>query len=135
MTYWDKLIITLREIMENNPDEMISIYNQYANKIVRAYDWHIYYMSEFNQLFGKMSPLEIASLTESSSGFTICDSYFNTDENGELFSFDWLGSKHCNIDINDVAAYMFDNDDSLGCDKVEYIIQRYSNIKGRVEMV
>lgn len=128
MTLYEKITDALKKMIECTPDELISIFNAYINTDINSHHGScVYYMSEFEYTFAQKSPLQIAEWVYTSD-FNPYDDYFNFDINNELFSFDWLGSKNCNIDIDDLADYICETRDSLESDAIQKILDEYQDI-------
>lgn len=129
MTMYEKLTDTLKKMIDNAPCELVSLFNNYVNIWADShYDFHIYYMEEFEDVFACKSPLQIAEWVYTSEDFNPNDDYFNFDTNNELLSFNWLGSKNCNIDIDDLADYIWKTHESLGSNTIQKILDEYQDI-------
>ena len=87
--------------------DMVNLYNEYAYQISED---TIFSMSEFDEKFRGMSPLEIVKMVNESEDFDIEDDYYWIDYTNSLISFsDWT-DYNSPIEVSDLANYIIDND-------------------------
>lgn len=127
-TMYKKLIALFEAMAEIFPNDLISVYNEFVDlEAATAYDMrtYIYHMYEFDKVFANHTPLEIADCLSRNEDFYSQQSYFNFDNNGNLYSFDWLTHENCNINFAELAEYICETYNSLGCDIIQHVIDQY----------
>jgi hypothetical protein len=99
-------------------DELLQIYREYNNENDYCDD-NIYYMDEFDEIFNGCTPWEIARTCFYSGKFCPANNYFWFNGYGNAESSDYITDK---IDIDEIAEYIIDNNNSLYNDKIQEIL-------------
>lgn len=98
----------VKEYLENLSDsELLSLWNEYRRG--QYCDGDIYDMEEFDEICGSMNPSDLACKIFYGK-FNPNDTYFIFNGYTNLESSNYLDDF---IDIDELAGYIYDNDDSL----------------------
>ena len=110
----------LRELLENMDDvSLIMAWNEYQSN-VRGED-EIYPMDWFDEIMEGRSPWEIARCCYYSGKFCPAHDYFWFNGYGNVCSSDYPLD---NIYIDDMIDYIIQNNDSLGNEEIEEILDQ-----------
>ena len=120
---------TLRETYET--DTLVSIHNEYCDSN-NCMDDYIYSMNDFDEIFSGSDPWEVAR-TCFYGDFRPTDDYFYFNGYGNCCSFDVISNQenftNSPVYLEDIASYMDDNDDDLGCSEIREIIENYEELE------
>lgn len=118
MTIKEKLAAYIGDLPGN---KAISLHNKYCERDHR-YDDHIYDMDEFDETVGECLPFDVARMCYYGD-FCPEDSYFWYDKYGDLISGDCpTTGSNSPFYVDDIVKYIVDNDDDLGDDGIEEIL-------------
>lgn len=95
-----------RIVCDWSDTDIISAWNDYADR--NKYE-HIYSMSEFDEVFGNKSPLEVARACYYGH-FNISDEWFEYNGHGNINTFSYMSDSQ-NYDLDSLVRYMADNGD------------------------
>lgn len=120
MTRYD----AIKDVLEQmNSNDLIAIHNDYCMN-VDYMDDYIYCMEEFDFLMEQETPLDIAGFCFYGD-FCPANGYFKFNGYGNVVSFDFAHDSNSGIDISDIAKYINDDEDALGNDDIQEILDEY----------
>lgn len=104
----------IEEFLENelSESELISVWNEYC-EANSYFDDELYDMCMFDDFLGNCTPTEV--LESVSSDFNIRHNYFYCD----VYGYESCDYAEDHVEFSDLAKYIHDNEDSLGCDDLE----------------
>ena len=112
----------IKETIDNlNTADLVQLHNEFCSQDNRMDDW-IYSMTEFDEVMSGMTPWEIARAAYYSGKFCPGHDYFWFDGYANLVSDDYPGDI---VDAEDIAEYIDQEDDSLGCDEIQDVLDDY----------
>ena len=113
----------IKEILDNlDTDEIIDIHNEYCRQI-NAMDDYIYRMDEIEDVLYGESVRSILLKVHNGHEFNPNDDYFYFNGYANLESFSYHSeNSNSNIYTSDIARWIVDNEDSLGCDEIQELL-------------
>lgn len=113
----------VKEILDNmSESDLFWLYKEYTCQ-AQLYDDEIFDMEEFDEIMSGSTPTDIAQKIFYGN-FRPNDSYFRFDGCANLESIDWLKD---GIDLDEIADYIIDNEDSLGNNEIQEILDEDDN--------
>ena len=110
------------EVLESMDDgELIYINNEYEGSVNG--ENYIYSMDEFDEMHCGMTPWEIARAV-TYGDFCAAHDYFRYNGYGNLESTNYISDW---IDLEEIAAYCADHEESLYCDEIQDAIDEYND--------
>lgn len=112
----------VKEILDNmSESDLFWLYKEYTCQ-AQLYD-EIFDMEEFDEIMSGSTPTDIAQKIFYGD-FRPNDNYFRFDGCANLESIDWLKD---GIDLDEIADYIIDNEDSLRNDEIQEILDEDDN--------
>lgn len=113
----------IKEVLEDmHISDIVSVHNAYCDSC-NYMDDYIYSMGEFDELMFNVEPWEVARACYYGD-FCPAHDYFYYNGYGNLESFDYVGDNDP-ISIDDIAAYVDSEEDSLNCNELQEVIDEY----------
>lgn len=113
----------IKEVLEEmSSSDIVAVHNAYCDSCNYMGN-HIYNMEEFDEIMGNMEPRKIA-IACFYGDFCPAHDYFYYNGYGNLESFDYVGDNDP-ISIDDIAAYVDSEEDTLNSDELQEVIDEY----------
>lgn len=113
----------VKETLDNmSESDLFWLYKEYTNQ-AQLYDDEIFDMEEFDEIMSGSTPTDIAQKIFYGN-FRPNDNYFRFDGYANLESIDWLKDE---IDLDEIADYIIDNENSLGNSEIQEILDEDDN--------
>ena len=113
----------VKETLDNmSESDLFWLYKEYVCQ-AQLYDDEIFDMNEFDEIMCASTPTDIAQKIFYGN-FRPNDSYFRFDGCANLESIDWLKD---GIDLDEIADYIIDNENSLGNNEIQEILDEDDN--------
>lgn len=97
--------IVAKAILCYEDEEVVDAWNMYCRERNKE-DYHVYYMSEFDEVYREVLPSEIASAAKSSKFDPDQDRYFAYNESGNLTSFTNVDEEDSVIELGELAEWL-----------------------------
>lgn len=121
MTRYD----AIKDVLEQmNSNDLIAIHNDYCMNVDYMDDYIYCMFDDFDQLMEGRTPLDIAACCYYGD-FCPNHDYFKFDGYGNVVSFSFANDSNSGIDISDIAKYINDDEDALGNDDIQDILDEY----------
>lgn len=122
-----KTLNEIKEYLENLSDsDLLMLWNEYQNENCGDY---IYDMEEFDEIFSNVEPSEISRRCYFGD-FNPNDAYFVFNGYANLESSNYLDDL---VDIDDLARFIYDNDDDLNDDDLRDFLDEEDEDEGGEE--
>lgn len=118
MTRYEKILDAIKEM---DTADLVSLHNAYCD-ISNNMDDYIYSMDEFDEIVGNMQPWEVARCCYYGHEFCPAHAYFWFNGYANLESSDYFPCKHGPIYLEDIAAYIDREEDTLENDEIQDIL-------------
>lgn len=119
----------IREAIADLSDsDKASMWNQYCENN-NYWDEYIKY-NEPNDLMCGLSAEEVLNRVDLEGNYRLSDRYCTIDNYGEYVSFDGVDDKNSPFDIDELANYVYDNEDAMGyLDEDELEVEDEDNLE------
>ena len=103
----------IKEAIEDlTNSEKVNMWNQYCENN-SYYDEYIEY-NDPNSFMCGLEPEEIIRRIDKEGNYSLSDDYCIIDGSGEYVSFDYIDDDSSPFDIDELANYVYNNEDSMG---------------------
>ena len=122
MTRYEKI----KEVIESmSESKIVYLHNDYCDA-ANYVESQVYEMDNMNEIMYGFQPWECVRAAFYGD-FRPCDKYFYFNGYGNLESFDYADSGNSPIDVDDIAVWIDDNDNSLGNDDIQAILDEWED--------
>lgn len=114
----------IEEVLEQmETDEIVEIHNLYCQEI-KAMDDYIYSMDSIADVLYGEDIQRVLLMVHNGHEFNPNDNYFYFNGYGNLESFSYHSdNSNSNIYTSEIARWIVKNEDSLGCDEIQDILE------------